>query len=477
MGVKGLGCALVGVTLVLSGCSSNVPPDQFFGVGRAGAAINGRSASPGGAVIGGNALPGFAVGALPGAGRAPGTSTPSGTFSLAPGEPSPVGAITDIHAGSCAGFQNGTGVSDSAITVGNVADLSGPVPGLFTAAQQAVMAYAAYFNSVSTVCGRKLKVIGYDSQTNGIGDQQADTSACGDTFALVGSVSAFDDGGAQTVAQCGIPDLRTIATTPQRVASPVSFGTDAVDPTQVSTAQYRFIKSATGGAYAKSALIYLDAGAAVPNALAYQKTMTSLGYRFVYTQPIDVTAFNYAPYAAKIKQYGVQLVQFEGSYQYAVRLKQAMEQQGVHPVFVMDSVAYDPVFVAAGGDVLDGMYSYVDTSLFEEASRSPELQLYLTWLRRVAPSAQPSFFGMFAWGAMRLFTQYAVQLGGRLSRATLLAAIRGTRGYTGNGLFAPQDVGAKRSPSCQTVIQLDHGHWVRRTPYPYLCSDVFDTAR
>jgi ABC-type branched-subunit amino acid transport system substrate-binding protein len=257
----------------------------------------------------------------------------------------------------------------------------------------------------------------------------------------------------------------------------VSFGTDAVDPTEVSTAQYRYIKSATGSAPAHAAMIYLDAGAAVPNALAYQKTMTALGYHFVYTQPIDVTAFNYAPYAAKIKQHGVQLVQFEGSYQYAVRLQQAMAQQGVHPVFVMDSVAYDPVFVAAGGSSIDGMYSYVDTSLFEEASRSPELQLYLTWLHRVAPSAQPSFFGMFAWGAMRLFTQSAVQLGGRLDRSALLAVIRGTRGYTGNGLFAPQDVGAKTSPNCQTVVQLQHGHWVRRTPYPYLCSDVYDTTR
>ena len=171
-------------------------------------------------------------------------------------------------------------------------------------------------------------------------------------------------------------------------------------------------------------MLYLDAGAAVPNALAYRATMEHLGYHFVYQKAIGVDEINYTRYAADLKSNQVTLVQFEGSYQFAVRLKQAMQAQGVNAVFIMDSVAYDPVFVQAGGSYVDGMYSYVDTALFEEAAKNPELQLYTAWLHRVAPTAQPSFFGMFAWGAMALFTQLAVQLGGRLTRATLLAAIR-----------------------------------------------------
>jgi len=153
-----------------------------------------------------------------------------------------------------------------------------------------------------------------------------------------------------------------------------------------------------------------------------------------------------------------------------------MESQGVNAVFVMDSVAYDPVFVEAGGENVNGMYSYVDTALLEEASRNPELQLYITWLHRVAPLAKPSFFGMFAWGSMALFTLLALQLGGKLTRGSLIAAIKGVHGYTDHGLFAPQDVGGKRSPSCEAVIQLNGGSWVRRSSYPYTCGDVFDTA-
>jgi ABC-type branched-subunit amino acid transport system substrate-binding protein len=339
-----------------------------------------------------------------------------------------------------------------------------------------VLAYQAYFNSTSSICGRKLNVVAYDSQTSAVGDEQAATSACNNTFAMVGSVSAFDSGGAGTVAHCGIPDLRTISTNPDRFASPVSFGTDAVDPTQVSTSQYRVIKAATGNAAAKSAMIYLDAGAAVPNAMAYKATMEHVGYHFVYQKAIGVTEFNYAPYAADLKRLGVTLVQFEGAAQFAVRLKQAMLAQGVNAVFVMDSVAYDPVFVEAGGANVNGMYSYVDTALLSDAGNNPELQLYTTWLHRVAPLAKPSFFGMFAWGAMALFTQLAIQLGGKLTRTSLLNAIKGVHNFTDNGLFAPQDIGAKRSPGCQTVIQLEDGGWVRRSPYPYSCSDVFDAA-
>jgi len=474
---RNLICAVACCVLVTSGCGSHVPPGQYFGhtFGAAAAEAppqggpNASSANP----VAGPAPVGNTIsnGATQPGGQFSSTGS-TGQTSAPPGRPAGAG----IARGSCTGFRNSTGISDSSINIANIADVSGPVPGLFSSAQQAVLAYQAYFNSSTTICGRKLKVVSYDSQTSATGDQQASTSACSDTFAMVGSIGAFDNGGAAVSTHCGIPDLRTIATNPERFASPVSFGTDSVDPKQVSTTQYRFIKAATGNASAKSAMLYLNAGAAVPNALAYKATMEHVGYHFVYQKAIGVTEFNYAPYAADLKRLGVTLVQFEGSYQFAVRLKQAMQSQGVNAVFVMDSVAYDPVFVEAGGSNVDGMYSYVDTSLFEEASRNPELQLYTEWLHRVAPLAKPSFFGMFAWGSMALFTQLALQLGGHLTRTNLLAAIKQVHGYTDHGLFAPQDVGGKRSPSCQTVIQLRGGSWVRRTPFPYACSDVFDAA-
>ena len=273
---RNFGAGAVICTVLLSGCASNVPPGQFVGDGAAAAAD--------GAVPGGGASSSGAAGVPTGSASssAAGGQAGGGGSGVVPGttlgpnpQSSPVGATTNFQPGSCAGWRNTTGITNSQIILGNAVDRSGPVPGIFTAAQQAVMAYAAYFNSTSSICGRKLKVIGYDSQTSSTGDQQAATSACDDTFAMVGSISAFDSGGAKTVASCGIPDLRALTTTPERHSSPVSFGTESVDTNLVSTVQYRLLKAQTGNAYQKSAMLYLNAGAAVPNALSYKAAMES----------------------------------------------------------------------------------------------------------------------------------------------------------------------------------------------------------
>ena len=88
------------------------------------------------------------------------------------------------------------GITDSEITIGNASDISGPVPGLFESSQDAVKAYVAYFNSTSDICGRKLKLVTYDSRTDAGADQQNYAKGCDEVFAMVGSMSAFDSGGA-----------------------------------------------------------------------------------------------------------------------------------------------------------------------------------------------------------------------------------------------------------------------------------------
>jgi hypothetical protein len=76
---------------------------------------------------------------------------------------------------------------------------------------------------------------------------------------------------------------------------------------------------------------------------------------------------------------------------------------------------------------------------------------------------------------MRLFTQLAVQLGGQLSRGALIGALHGVHNYTDNGLFAPQDVGNKRTTPCEAVIKLTASGWVRASPYPWTCGQVLKT--
>ena len=489
---RGLAVASV-CLLALTACGSQVAPTAFYGGGggrgstsaptsqQAGGAVDGFVQSSSAAVPSTGASTISNGGTLASGGSPGGASNPSGTggtgvSSAGSAGGSGGGPASGIVAGSCAGFQNGTGITNSAITVANSSDVSGPIPGLFTSAQQAVKAYLAYFNATASVCGRKINLVNLDSETSDTGNQEAETTACGEAFALVGSMSAFDDGGAQTGAKCGIPDLRAIAVNPARADSPVSFGTDSLAISQVPTSPYEYIKSTTGDAYQHAALIYLNVGATTINGKSFLKAEQAIGFKFVYTEAVAVTEINYAPFVAAMQSKGVKYVQWVGNYQNAVQLKKAMDAQNFHPVFQMDSVAYDPGFAQQGGADVNGIYSFIDTDMFSEASRSPEMQLYLKWLKIVAPGAQPSFFGVFAWGAAELFTQEALELGGRLTRANLIAALKNVKNYTGNGLFAPMQIGAKTSPPCQTEMQLENGEWVRRTPYPFTCGSIVNTG-
>src|SRR3954454_12626223 len=133
-----------------------------------------------------------------------------------------------VTAGDCAGFKDGIGVTDQKITIANASDMSGIVPGLLKDAQQAVQAYVAYFNAGQNICGRKLDYLALDSRLDAGGDQQAAQQACEKAFAMIGSMSAFDSGGAPVVARCGIPDLRAATVTPARLASKTTFATNSL---------------------------------------------------------------------------------------------------------------------------------------------------------------------------------------------------------------------------------------------------------
>lgn len=478
------------VTLVAA-CGSQVPPDQFVNAnGVVAANASGRPAyvnpSSGKALVpgstgGGATNPAVRGGSGRGGGgatrtgggstRRGGTISGGGGSTRSGGGGGGTGPLAGVHVGSCAGFKNTTGVSGSTITIANVADLSGPVPNLFRSAQAAVTAYAAYFNSTSSICGRKLKLVGLDSGTSESGDQQASQTACGQAFAMVGSMGAFDAGGAGTVTKCGIPDVRATETETARQKSPVVFGAYSLNSAEIPTMPFDWFKSHFGNAYKNAAFVYLNAGASSLNASAFMAGESRLGYNFKDKIAIDVTSVpNYNGIVTQLQSDGIKYVQYIGAYQYAQKLKSAMVQQGYNPTFVMDTVAYDPNFVAAGSD-MNGTYVFASAPLFQEANRNPELSTYLTWLQRTA-GGQPNFFGIYAWAAASLFVRTAAELGGRLTRSSMIARLHQVGTDTYGHMTPPQYVSSKTTPKCFSIIQLQNGRWVRKTPYPYTCGGL-----
>lgn len=377
------------------------------------------------------------------------------------------GSVPGVKAGSCAGFQNQKGITNSTITIGNSSDISGPVPGLFTGAQQATKAYVEYFNRTSSICGRKLQLVTYDSKTDAGADQQAYTKLCDGVFAAVGSMSAFDSGGAPTAQACGLPDIRTAAVTLARNECTTCFGVQATGKGEYQNEVYDYWRRTNKAATEKAAFLYLNAGAAAENARTQMAVGRKRGMNWVYTAAIDVAAFNYGPYVQQMKSKGVQFVQFLGAYQQSARLAQAMQAGGFKPAVLMyDPSIYEPGFIKQGGSATDGAKFFVNfTPLYEH---QPELDLYKKWLQQVAPGAQPTFFGLFAWSATKLFVEKSIQLGGRLNRASLVSAVHGTNGWTGGGSHAPMSVGSKHPPTCVRWMQVKGGTFTSLTP-KYIC--------
>ena len=486
---------LAPVTLVLSvalaACGSQLDPQTV-------AAANGTTGlgGPGttGQVGADGSVTGGGSGGSTGAGGDLGGGTGGTSGSTTGGSGSTSGSDTGTTGGSgggsgaddpifnnpkinCNGFKNQTGITDDKIVIANVSDLSGPVPGIFQSSADAVKAFAMYFNANSDICGRKLEVLSLDSRADAGADQQAYAKACEQAFAAVGSMSAFDSGGAATAQGCGLPDIRAAAVTPERTNCTTCFGTQSTNASYFENAVPDFILQHYKEASQKGAFLYLNAGAAAVNGQAQIRAMTKRGINFVYTHGIDVDEFNYGPYVQQMKDKGVKYVQWLGSYQHGVRLAQEMQKEGFKPdLFMFDPVAYDSGFVESGGSAVDGVTSFMNFVPFEEASSNPEMQLYLKYLQQVNPDAKPSFFGVFAWSAARLFVTEALSLGGNLSRGSLVDKVRGVDNWTANGLHAPQHVGPEKLADCWRFLQLNNGKWTPSYGTKYTCTGSTSTS-
>jgi ABC-type branched-subunit amino acid transport system substrate-binding protein len=488
--VRGATVVLV-LSLTLAACGSNIDPEQA-GLVRSGSGtsvaggddplVDPGAASDPGAPDPGVGDPGGGAPSVPDtdSGGDPGGSDPAapptgGGDGGAPDTDEPGGGDESPPKSaevSCDGLKNGTGITDSTITIGNTADISGPVPGLFTQAQQAVVAYVKYFNDTEqTICGRSLALDRYDSRTDAGADQQAYSKACSDTFAMVGAMSAFDSGGASTAEKCGLPDIRAIATTSQRSACSTCYAAQPAGPDEFENAVPDYVKRNTSSGGQRAAMLYINAGAAAESGKSQVRLMTKRGVKFVYVSAVDVAEFNYAPFVQAMKDKGVESVQFIAAEPQFARLAQTMQQQGFKPeLLLLDPTAYSKQYTDPTGSAAVGTTVFTNFVPFEEASTNRELSLYLSYLEQSSPGAAPGFFGLFAWSSAKLFVEQATQLGGDLDRASLIAAMKKVSDWTAEGMHAPMPVGSKRITDCWRFIEWNGSAWKAQEGTKYQCN-------
>ena len=365
---------------------------------------------------------------------------------------------------SCRGFANRVGITDRTITIANVSDLTGVAPDQYRSATQAVRAYVAYFNANARICGRKLKLLALDSGGDPTREKAATVTACRSAFAAIGSASTADDGGAARAQLCRLPDLRAQAMTPARYQCSTCFATNTVEPFTFANAVPDYFLTHAPAASQAAGMVYLNADPWAGRAEKTGLAEDARGWTFNRIDGIDLAEFNYSPHVAQLKSAGVKLVQFVGYPAAATRLAQAMDSAAYSPdVFLLDSDLLGRV----GGPAFEG--AYVPVNITANA-KNAELVRYRTWLHKVAPGAQPTASGYFAWSAARLFTEQARALGGRLNRPNLVAALRNVHRWTDLGLHAGQDVGGKKNGNCWRLLRRTDGVWAPVGGTTYRCT-------
>jgi branched-chain amino acid transport system substrate-binding protein len=376
----------------------------------------------------------------------------SGAPSLAP--PAPAGGnggATDV------------GVTGNSLTVGSVATISGPEPGLFRGAVAGVQAYFAYINSLGGVYGRQLKVNVGDDGFECSQDQSETQSMVKSDFAIVGGFSLFDNCGAVPLkAAPGVPDVH-FALSPQRNALPNNFSIQPATP-GAATGPYIWYKSRFGNAYQHAAGLYADVSASVSQWNYAFAAMKSLGYKLVVTDSYSPTDTNFTSDVIQMRSKGVKFVEIYGDPTTIARFAEAAMQQNWHPVITSPGSAYDLTMLKVGGSSVNGVYTSTPTSLFFNASDArtiPAVALYQQWMRRAAPGVTLDLYSVYGWAEAQLFVQALDAEGPKATRAGMLAQLRKIKTFTDGGLVPPGRPATKGPEVCYVLAHVVNGQFVR----------------
>ena len=368
---------------------------------------------------------------------------------------------------------SGPGVTSSSITVGNIATVNGPVPGLFAGARYGAQAVAAYINSMGGICGRKLVVNSADDQFDQATDQQEASSMSNSVLAFMGSFS-LQDGGI-TAGAPNVPDIGE-ALASSRFSSAQNFSPQPEAP-GYNEGEYQYLKSLPQYANATQhmAMLVENTPQTATTGKEEQAALQAAGYKFVFTdntlQPTDPT-FNGD--VQKMKAAGVQGVIFQATGTIIGQLANAMYAAGMQIVLGnYCPSAYDPAYIKNAGPGTTGTLLSQSLSLYdgEDAGSIPMVATLDQWYGRVNPGQVPDIYAVYSWMSGLMLAQ-ALNESGNVSRAGLLTGLKTLTNFDGDGLAAPSNPVAKSPPSCYLFVTVQNGKFVRapQSPKGFVCS-------
>lgn len=376
------------------------------------------------------------------------------------------------------GSLSGPGVTANTITIGQIATITGPVPGLFQGADNGLDAWAAWVNANGGLDGRQVKIDHVDdafsctTYTNAM--RQFSTTA----FAVVGNLTLEDSCGKTVLASDpNLLDIQALALDPTLYSVPNVYTASPNPPGGVTTGlQYiknKFPQDITHAA----ALVGVSAKA---NGKEEQLTAESIGYKYLYIRNISDFETNYLSDILRMKNDGVKFVDLSAVAvgNIAGFLQQAA-QQNFHPDVVYGATAYDATFFKLLGNksLANGIvYSSLPDAMYlgEDRATVPAVNTFLTWLQNTHPGSSANLFAVDAWGAGQLLVKAMQEAGSDITQTSVAQAIKAVTSFNADGLIGQSDPGQKLGTHCIIMAGVVNGQWQRLEPASgFDCSGVY----
>jgi ABC-type branched-subunit amino acid transport system substrate-binding protein len=352
------------------------------------------------------------------------------------------------------------------IVIGNIVDLTGPVPGLFKGARQAMDAFVAMVNSKGGIDGRPLSMLTADSKIDCNGTRAAYEALAPKVEAFVGNISAIDGCSSDVllkypnlpaVFQQLNPDLANIAT----VLTP------APRPPGQSIGVFKKIASMHPGAVQKLGIL-------VNTRTAFQAKqlvagLEAIGGKVAFTREVQIDVqTDYTADVIKMRSKGVKWLSLDGfDIQTIARILENAKQQNWRPEVITSAPAYDGNFLSlVDPAAAEGVLLPLSTAMFlgEDRKDSAGVNDYLTWLQKTHPGAKADLFGANAWAAGMLYVKARVAAGRDAKPRAVVQELIKIKSFDADGMLAPANPGDQKPATCWLLAEIKNGKFQRVTP-------------
>jgi branched-chain amino acid transport system substrate-binding protein len=385
-------------------------------------------------------------------------------------------------ASTAGGSTETQGVTASAIKVGSLAAVTGPLGNQYAPITDGVEAYLGMINDKGGVAGRKIELTNkLDDATNPSRDiaQARALNEQYKVFAVLSVATPLFPGG-KYLGDNNVPAFGWNVN-PEWQGPPSLFGEKGsfIDFTGAAPI-LPFLAKRLG--VTKVGTIAYNVAQSQDCGTSQSKSFKKYGFDYAFQDtslPFGTT--DISADIQRMKESGVQFMATCMDPTGNVLMSRGIHQNGLHIAQYWPN-GYDQETLQKYPDLMEGVYFGSSFTPFEAASASPGMQQFLAEMHKRFPTSQISEVQLAGWINANLFVDGLKAVGRNLTRSKLVAAINNMHTFTANGIWpkqAPIDWTYAHnrlspSPDCTAYLQVQHGKFVPvfgRATDPFVCID------